>query len=139
MDLPGFELDCDEAGYLNFYWHHYGRFKSNVGNCSQLRLLPQGSDGRSQWVFTLRFPEAPTPGLVVVRVDVPADRLKEAEDYTELLRRRFGIPEQVPDTTEESGLRRVPLDTPEWLNAPASPASEELFAAVTARIDDDTG
>lgn len=139
MDLPDFELECDEAGYLIFLWHRYGRFKSHVRNCSQLRLLPQGADGLSQWVFTLRFPEGPTPGLVVVRVDVPADRLKEAEDYTELLRRRFGIPEQAPDTAEESGLRRVPLDTPEWLNAPASPASEELFAAVTARVDDDTG
>lgn len=139
LDWPDFELDCDESGYLTFQWHRYGRVRSLVRHCTQLRLLPQGSDGLSQWVFHLRFPEGPTPGLLVVRVDVPTDRQKEAEDYTELLRRRFGIPEHAPDTAEESELKRVPLDTAEWLTAPASAASEELFAAVTARVDSDTG
>ncbi|GHE09255.1 hypothetical protein [Streptomyces alanosinicus] len=145
LDLPDFELNCDEAGRLTFFWHRYGKVSSHVGNCSQLRLLPQGSDGLSQWVFHLRFPEGPTPGFVMVRVDVPADRQEEVQVFTDLLRRCFSIPEipEVPepatDTAEESGLQRVPLDTAEWLAAPASSASEELFATVTARVDGATG
>ena len=46
----------------------------------------------------LRFPEGPTPGHLVVRVDVPPDRLEEAEQYADLLRRRYDIPDQAPDT-----------------------------------------
>ncbi|MEV6051850.1 hypothetical protein [Streptomyces sp. NPDC052107] len=139
LDWPEFELECDDAGYLTFHWLRYGRFRSHVRHCSQLRLLPQGSDGLSQWVFHLRFPEGPTPGLLVVRVDVPADRQEEAQEYTEVLRRRFGVLEQAPDAAEEAGLERVPLDAPEWLAAPASGTSEDLFAAVMARVDSDTG
>jgi hypothetical protein len=139
LDWPEFEVECDQTGHLVFHWLRYGKVRSHVRRCSQLRLLPQGSDGLSQWVFHLRFPEGPTPGLLVVRVDVPADLLEEAEGYTEQLRRRFGIPEQAGDTAEEPELRRVPLDAPQWLAAPASAASEELFAAVRARVDGDVG
>ncbi|MEV5874861.1 hypothetical protein AB0L75_11630 [Streptomyces sp. NPDC052101] len=139
LDWPDFELECDPTGHLVFHWLRYGKVRSHVRSCSQLRLVPQGADGLSQWVFHLRFPEGPTPGLLVVRVDVPADRQEEAAEYTEKLQQSFGIPEHAPDTAEESELQRVPLDAPGWLNAPASPASEELFAAVTARVDSDTG
>ncbi|MBY8842554.1 hypothetical protein [Streptomyces sp. SP2-10] len=139
LDWPEFELDCDASGYLTFTWRRYGRVRTHARHCTHLRLLPQGSDGLSRWVFQLRFPEGPTPGLLVVRVDVPADRQEEAEQYGDLLRRRYGIPEQAPDAEEEAGLQRVPLDTEEWMAAPASTASEELFAAVTARVDGDTG
>ncbi|MCS0600712.1 hypothetical protein NX794_05630 [Streptomyces sp. LP11] len=139
MDWPGFELRCHEDGRLAFYWHRYSVIESNVRHCSQVRLLPQGSDGLSQWVFHLRFPEGPTPGLLVVRVDVPADRQEEAADYTDVLRRHFGIPEQVDDAEDESELRRVPLNTPHWVAAPVSADSEELFAAVMARVEGDAG
>ncbi|MES4889320.1 hypothetical protein [Streptomyces sp. NPDC096012] len=140
LDWPEFELECNGAGYLTFHWPRYGRIRSHVGHCTRLRLLPQGADGLSQWVFHLRFPEGPTPGLLVVRVDVPADRQDEARDYGDLLRRHFGIPEDPDDEAGETGLPRVPLDdTREWVAAPASDASEELFAAVAARVDGDTG
>ncbi|MFI5978241.1 hypothetical protein [Streptomyces sp. NPDC051452] len=139
LDWPEFELECDHAGYLTFRWPRYGLVKSHVRHCSRLRLLPQGADGLSQWVFHLRYPAGPTPGLLVVRVDVPADRQGEAMQYGDLLRRRFEIPEDPQDDAEESGWRRVPLDEREWVTAPASDASEELFAAVTARVDGDTG
>jgi hypothetical protein len=139
LDWPEFQLECRGDGRLTFAWRRYSSVASHVDHCSHVRLLPQGSDGLSQWVFHLRFPEGPTQGLLVVRVDVPPDRMEEAEEYTELLRRRFHIPEQAPDTGEEAGLQRVPLDTQEWIAAPAGPASEELFALVSARIDGDTG
>ncbi|NUP33952.1 MAG: hypothetical protein HOU01_19910 [Streptomycetaceae bacterium] len=139
LDWPEFQLECDRDGYLTFRWPSYSLIKSNVCHCSCVRLLPQGSDELSQWVFHLRFPEGPTPGLLVVRVDVPLDRLEEAEQYTDLLRRRHGVPEHATDPTEDGGFQRVPLDTPEWMAAPASTASEELFAAVTARVEGDTG
>ncbi|MET8080561.1 hypothetical protein [Streptomyces sp. NPDC005303] len=139
LDWPDFRLECHGDGYLTFQWHRNGSIESHVRRCSHVRLLPQGSDGLSQWVFHLRFPDGPTPGLLVVRVDVEADRLQEAEQYTDLLRRHFGIPEQAPDAAEEAGWRRVPTDSPGWIAAPAEAASEELFAAVSARIDADTG
>ncbi|MER5941078.1 hypothetical protein ABT121_27555 [Streptomyces sp. NPDC001928] len=139
FDWPDFTLECREDDRLDFVWPRYGRIASNVRHCTRLRLLPPGSDGLSQWIFHLRFPEGPTPGLLVVRVDVPADRLQEAQDFTDLLRRRFKIPEQAPDGAEDEELRRVPLDEPEWIAAPASNASEELFTTVMARAQGDTG
>lgn len=140
LDWPEFQLRCQSDGLLVFRWRRYGSVKSDVRHCSQVRLLPQGPDGLSQWVFQLRFPEGPTPGLLVVRVDVAPDRLEEAEQYTDLLRRRYGVPEQAPDAAEETGWLRVPVDSPEeWITAPAGAASEELFAAVSARIDAGTG
>jgi hypothetical protein len=137
LDWPEFQLDCRGDGHLVFLWPRYGVVKSNVEHCVRMRLLPQGADGLSQWVFHLRVPEGPTPGLLVVRVDVPPDRLEEAEQYTDLLRRRFGVPEHPPGTAEDSGLQRVPLETPEWIAAPAGAASEELYAVIAARIDGD--
>jgi hypothetical protein len=139
LDWPEFRLACHSDGFLTFTWSRYSSIKSEARHCTHVRLLPQGPDGLSQWVFHLRFPEGPTPGLLVVRVDVAADRLEEAEQYTDLLRRRFGIPEQPPDAAVEAGWQRVPVDSPEWIAAPAGAASEELFAAVSARIDADTG
>lgn len=140
LDWPEFRLRCDDTGRLTFSWHRYGRIESNVRHCSHVRLLPQGPEGLSQWVFQLRFPEGPTPGLLVVRVDVAPDRLAEAEQYTDLLRRRYGVPEQAPEAAEETSWQRVPVDSPqEWIAAPAGAASEELFAAVAARIDADPG
>lgn len=139
LDWPEFELNCDKHGYLTFTWVRYSSIKSHVHNCSHVRLLAQGADGLSQWFFHLRFPEGPTPGHLVVRVDVPPDRLEEAEQYTELLRRHFGIPEHAPDAAEEAPLQRVPLDVPEWMVSSASAESEELFAAVMARVEDETG
>ncbi|MFF5480489.1 hypothetical protein ACFY5C_24540 [Streptomyces sp. NPDC012935] len=138
LDLPDFTLECREDDRLIFTWRRYSRIESSVRHCTRLRLLPPGSDGLSQWVFHLRFPEGPTPGLLVVRVDVPADRLQEAQDYTDLLRRRYDIPEQAPDGTEDEELLRVPLDEPGWIAAPASNASEELFTTVMARAASDT-
>ncbi|ANP53701.1 hypothetical protein J2Z21_008019 [Streptomyces griseochromogenes] len=139
LDWPDFELTCDGNGSLTFLWRRHSRIESHVGLCSGVRLLPQGSDGLSQWVFHLRFPKGPTPGLLVVRVDVPPDRLEEAQQYTDLLRRRFGVPEHATNHAEEAGFQRVPLDGPEWIAAPASAASEELFDAVTARAESDAG
>ncbi|KUL43153.1 hypothetical protein [Streptomyces regalis] len=139
LDWPEFGLECRDDGRLIFVWRRYSRIESNVRHCSHVRLLPQGPDELSQWVFHLRFPEGPTPGLVVVRVDVPPDRLQEAEEYTDLLRRHYGVPEHAPDAVEDTGLRRVPQEGAEWIATPASDASEELFAAVMARAEGDTG
>ncbi|MFF3942351.1 hypothetical protein [Streptomyces phaeofaciens] len=139
LDWPDFQLEVRPDGHLRFEWRRYGRVGSHVSFCDQLRLLPQGADGLSQWVFHLRYPAGPTPGLLVVRVDVPAERLPEAEEYTERLRRHFRIPEHRDDAAEEAPIQRVPLEAPQWIAAPAGAASEELFAAVMARVDGDPG
>jgi hypothetical protein len=143
LDWPEFQLHCHDDGHLDFLWRHYGRVKSNVEHCTRVQLLPQGPDGLCQWLFHLRFPGGPTPGLLVVRVDVPADRLQEAEEYTDLLRRRYALPEQpddleeTEDVAEETGFQRVPLNAQEWLVAPAGAASEELFGSLMAYVDSD--
>lgn len=150
LDWPEFQLHCHDDGRLAFVWRRYSLVKSDIEHCTRIQLLQQGPDGLSPWLFHLRFPEGPTPGLLVVRVDVPADRLQEAEEYTDLLRRRYAIPERAEesetagepeenteDPAEETGFQRVPLDAPEWLVAPAGAASEELFGAVLAHVDGD--
>lgn len=137
LDWPDFQLEVRPDGRLMFVWRRYSRIVSHVTLCAQLRLLPQGTDGLSPWVFHLRFPEGHTPGLLVVRVDVPADRLPEAEEYTDLLRRRFDVPEHLEDAAEEAAFQRVVPDGPEWIAAPAGTASEELFAAVMTRVNDE--
>ncbi|MEU6271789.1 hypothetical protein ABZ871_05095 [Streptomyces populi] len=143
LDWPEFQLSCRDDGHLVFLWHRYSLVKSNMEHCTRIQLLPQGPDSLSPWLFHLRFPGGPTPGLLVVRVDVPPDRLQEAEEYTGLLRRRYAVPEQpdgteeTEDAAEETGLQRVPPDAPEWLVAPAGAASEELFGVVMAHVDSD--
>jgi hypothetical protein len=139
LDWPEFQLECADDGLLTFGWRRFGKIISRVRHCASVRLVPQGADGACQWIFQLRHPEPPTPGLVVVRVDVPPDRVREAEDYTELLRRRFGIPERLDDAEEDAGLERVPVNSHDWIVAPASEASEELFRDVMARIAADPG
>ncbi|MGX1268571.1 hypothetical protein [Streptomyces phaeoluteigriseus] len=161
LDWPEFQLHCHD-GHLVFHWRQYGIVESNMKHCSRIQLLPRSPDGLSPWLFHLRFPAGPTPGLLVVRVDVPADRSREAEEYTDLLRRRYAVPEQPEgaegyageienagdtegpeeagapeDPAEETGFQRVPLDAQEWLVAPAGAASEELFGAVLAHVDSD--
>ncbi|MFJ3493475.1 hypothetical protein ACIPPJ_07725 [Streptomyces sp. NPDC086091] len=137
LDWPEFRLECDEEGHLVFVWKRYSLVKSHIEHCTRVQLLPQGPDGLAQWHFHLRFPHGPTPGLLVVRVDVPADRLEEAEEYTELLRRRHGVPDHPDDGTEDTGLHRIPPESPDWIVAPAGAASEELFGTVMARVDGD--
>ncbi|USQ87026.1 hypothetical protein NFX46_26905 [Streptomyces phaeoluteigriseus] len=155
LDWPEFQLHCQDDGHLVFLWRQYGIVESNVKHCTRIQLVPQGPDGLSQWLFHLRFPAGPTPGLLIARVDVPADRFREAEEYTDLLRRRYAVPEQPAKTegveetehaedaeraedseeaAEETGFQRVPLDSREWLVAPAGAASEELFGAVLAHV-----
>ncbi|MFD5271395.1 hypothetical protein [Streptomyces sp. NPDC058335] len=153
LDWPEFQLHCHDDGHLVFLWRQYSIVESNVKHCTRIQLVPQGADGLSQWLFHLRFPAGPTPGLLVIRVDVPADRLQEAKEYTDLLRRRYAVPEQpeqpekaesgteeiedAEDAAEETGFQRVPPDAREWLVAPAGAASEELFGAVLAHVNSD--
>ncbi|MEV6025036.1 hypothetical protein [Streptomyces sp. NPDC052036] len=139
LDWPDFQLHCSEEGYLTFTWPSFSQVRSHAGNCAHIRLVPQGSDGAHQWIFQFRTPRSPTPGLVVIRVDVPPDRVGEAEDYAEVLRRRYGIPDRPDDTAEDAVLERVPPGTREWIVASAGAASEELFRHVMARVADDPG
>jgi hypothetical protein len=136
---PDFQLECDSDGLLILDWHRFCRITSNVRHCASIRLVPQGSDGAHQWIFQLRAQQRPTPGLLVIRVDVPPDRVNEAEEYTEVLRRRYGIPERQDDAGEDTALERTPVDSQQWIVAPAGPASEELFQHVMARVADDPG
>ncbi|MFC7987283.1 hypothetical protein [Streptomyces sp. NPDC057336] len=140
LDWPDFRLECDEAtGRLSFHWVRFCGFETHVRHCAHVRLVPQGADGWCQWIFQLAVREGPTPGLVVVRVDVPPDQVPEAEEYTDLLRRRFGVPHHREEGPEEEPLERVPQDAPEWVTAPAGAATEELFGTVMIRVAEDTG
>jgi hypothetical protein len=139
LQWQDFRLDCDSDGQLVFEWPKFCRIASHARLCASVRLVPQGAGGAGQWIFQLRSPERRTPGLVVVRVDVPPDLLREAEEYTELLRRHFGIPDHQDEAAEDAELGRVPVESREWIVAPAGEASEELFRDVMARVAGDSG
>lgn len=139
LDWPDFQLDCATDGSLTFTWSRFCSIASKTRHCAYVRLVPQGSDGAYQWIFQLRAPQRPTPGLVVVRIDVPPERVREAEEYTELLRERFTLPDRPDDSSEDAVLERVPPNARGWIVAPAGAASEELFRDVMARVADDTG
>ncbi|GAA2636030.1 hypothetical protein [Streptomyces vastus] len=139
LDWPDFELECTADGRLIFDWHGFCRIGFNVRRCASIRLVPQGPDGAHQWIFQLRAQERPTPGLLVIRVDVPQDRVNEADEYTEVLRRHYGVPERQDDAGEDTPLERTPVDSQQWIVAPAGAASEELFQDVMARVADDPG
>ncbi|WP_395572431.1 hypothetical protein [Streptomyces sp. BK79] len=140
LDWPDFRLECDGVtGRLYLRWGRFCDFATHVRRCAHVRLVPRGSDGWCQWIFQFAVGEGPTPGLVVVRVDVAPDRVREAEEYTDLLRRRFGVPDLPEEGPEEDPLERVPQDAPEWVTAPAGPATEELFRTVLTRVAGDAG
>lgn len=139
LNWPDFQLECARDGHLVFNWPKFCRIQSNAHRCVSLRLVPQSSDGACQWIFQLRDTERTASGLVVVRVDVPPDRVRDAKEVTELLLRRYAIPDHQDEKAEEAELERVPMDAQEWIVTPASPASEELFRDVMVRIVGDTG
>ncbi|MET9732514.1 hypothetical protein ABZZ79_18255 [Streptomyces sp. NPDC006458] len=143
VQWPDFRLDWLKQGYLRFTWDGYCVIECDARSCVEVRLVPQESDGTHQWIFRLRMDVPLTPGLVVVRADVPPERLLEAQEVTELLRKRLRLPahqeEETEPAEEAAPLERVPLDSPDWIAAPAGPASEELFGAVMANIAESGG
>ncbi|MFV0127183.1 hypothetical protein ACLGI4_05630 [Streptomyces sp. HMX112] len=135
---PGFLLECAD-GLLGFVWHGFCHIEVRVDRCTAATARPQGPDGSGQLVFQFRDAEAGRPDLIVVRVDVPAQSAREAERFLALLRHDHAVPDRPSEPADDAGLERVPLDGPEWLAAPASPVSEELFRDVMARVAGDSG
>jgi hypothetical protein len=137
--LPDFQMVCRDSGRIRFDWPRYGAIESHVRHCEHVRLVAPGPDVPGQWLFQLRFPEGTPSGRVAVRVDVPPDRLAEAQDYMDMLHRYFGVPVRQEEPAAEAGLGRVPLGSAQWIAAPTGASSEELFEVVMARVDSDTG
>ncbi|GAA3843014.1 hypothetical protein ACFS5L_35565 [Streptomyces phyllanthi] len=138
LDWQDFRLECAE-GLLALLWPGFCTVEAKVDHCVSIRLVPHGPDGGAQWIFQLRAPERSVPGVIVVRADVPAAFVPRAEQCTAALRDEYGIPDHHEDTAEEEGLQRVPSGSRDWLVAPASDESQELFQDVMARIAADPG
>jgi hypothetical protein len=133
-----FKLWC-EGGTLTFTWTGSCVIEVGLNRCVSSTLGPPGPDGASQWVFHFREPQGPPPGLIVVRVDVPARWVQGAEEFVAMLERDHGIQGRRDEAGEDADLERIPLDVQRWTVAPAGQDSEELFRDVMARIASDPG
>ncbi|NUK56670.1 hypothetical protein HRW23_23125 [Streptomyces lunaelactis] len=123
---------------LELVWPGFSVLEAELDRCVSATLRQRGPDGGAQLVFQFRDSDRPVPGLLVIRVDVPARYADGAHIFTEWLHRRHGVPEHAQEAAEDTVLEQVPLNSAAWIAAPAGPASDELFHHVLTRIAMDT-
>jgi hypothetical protein len=119
---------------LSFSWGPRGTdgfLSLPTGRCVSVTARPVGGDGS----LSLEFGFLPTrpnggSGLVAVRMTVAVDRAEAARRFVAELAREHCI----ANVSWPPPPGRVPRDHPDWLNAPASPATEALLASVLERL-----
>lgn len=123
-------------GTFAFGWHGFGALDVSVARCTSLHTRPHGQEGEVQLVFQFR-PEAPgagASGMVMVRVEVPAQYAAAAVQFMTDLRDRYGIVASTDDGGQEDTVSRIPRDSRHWITAPANTDSEELYGEIFDRI-----
>jgi hypothetical protein len=138
LSWADFRLECTEGGWLQFRWTDFGSLEVAAEHCSSAALQASDSGDGHQMVFVFQQAEGAAPLFLVTRVPVPEQYRPAAEQFLEALRNEHGIPERAAEHDgEDAALERVPLDSQEWLVAPARRDSEALFEHVMAQITAD--
>ncbi|MGW1975737.1 hypothetical protein [Streptomyces sp. NPDC001889] len=133
LEWDGFRLREDEERGTLMLRTEWSRMEVLARTCESIGLLAHGAGPRLILHFTDRARQGEE--RVVVRVAVPEDRVHDAREAVELLRRAHGIPEAAESEQEEEPLVRIPRDSPEWVVSPASGISDALYAEVFGRIE----
>ncbi|WP_189188407.1 hypothetical protein [Streptomyces albiflavescens] len=121
-------------GTLVVEWRGFSQLDVPMDRCASVSVRPHGQDGGVQIAFRFLPGQQVTAGLVMVRVDVPAQFTERAGWFVGELRRVYGIEDVTAAATEEEPLRRVPRDSAEWVTAPAGVSSEVLYREVFERL-----
>lgn len=135
LKWTGFELTYRE-GTLELRWSTTAVLDANAARCAAASLRLRPDDGSGQLAFRFRSEGPGATDLIAVRIDVPAAHVRDAEQLIERLRREHNIPDRERDK-ETLQLDRIPVEADDWLLAPTSPVSEQLFDEVMNRIASD--
>lgn len=134
LGWPYFTLKNNGA-QLEFEWQGAGVMEFHIDRCVSAALRPQGHDRAVQLVFQFSTAKPNASDLVVTRIDVPEQNLRDTERFLAVLRRDHEVPDLSQVETDDSGLKRVPIGDG-WFVSDAGPASEELFREVLARANE---
>ncbi|MEU9097818.1 hypothetical protein [Streptomyces sp. NPDC048361] len=134
---PGFRLECGgPEGQLEFAWAGAAVFDARVACCVAATLHPVGQDGGCQLVLRFQLGAGHGPAPVVVRVDVPPEQGRNAEEFMRVLWTAYAIPDRPAAEAGAADFERSPHEAG-WMLSPAAPASEELFQLVMAQVNAD--
>ncbi|MEE1772742.1 hypothetical protein PUR34_32450 [Streptomyces sp. JV185] len=133
LDLPGASVRVVD-GNIAFVWHGFGALDMAVDHCASLRSRAHGHQGAVQLIFQFRLTGAETGGMVMVRIDVPAQYAASAERFATETRTRYGIVPPEDDSDQDETVRRIPRDDQNWINASAHADSEGLYGEIFDRI-----
>ncbi|MCX4794317.1 hypothetical protein OG497_09325 [Streptomyces sp. NBC_01242] len=133
LDLPDASVRVVD-GTFAFVWRGSGALDMSVDRCASLRTRAHGHQGEVQLIFQFRLEGAETGGMVIVRIDVPAQYAASAERFMTEARVRYGIVTPEDDSNQEETVSRIPRDDPHWINAPAHADSEGLYGEIFDRI-----
>lgn len=135
LDLPGASVQLAD-GTFAFVWHAFGALDVSVARCTSLHTRAHGQQGEVQLVFHFR-PEgagAGASGMVMIRVDVPAQYAASAVRFMTEARVRYGIVASADDGGQEDTVSRIPRNNRHWITAPTNADSEELYGEIFDRI-----
>lgn len=135
LHLPGAWVRLAD-GIFTFDWHDSGVLEMSIARCTSLHSRPHGQQGDIQLIFWFR-PEvtsARASGMVMVRVDVPAQDAASAVRFVTEVRATYGIPGPADDGGQEDTVSRIPRDDGNWITGPTNADSEELYGEILDRI-----
>ncbi len=135
LDLPGASVELLDGTFV-FGWHGFGVLDMSVACCTSLHTRDHGRQGEVQLVFQFR-PEgagAGASGMVMIRVDVPAQYAASAVRFMTKARARCDLVASADDGGQEGTVSRIPRDSPHWITASTNADSEELYGEIIDRI-----
>jgi hypothetical protein len=133
LDLPGARVQLADGAFA-FSWHGFGALDVSVARCTSLHTRAHGQQGEVQLVFQFRPEGKGASGMVMIRVDVPAQYAASAERFMTQARVRYGIVASAGDGGQEDTVSRIPRDSRHWITAPTNADSEELYGEIFDRI-----
>lgn len=139
MRLQGVDAVVEAGERLEFRWGRSDRLSLAPEACAAVYSRPYDRNGSLRLVFRFR----PTPSEVngashiTVGIVVTPEHAGRAWEFVQVLVAVYGI----ADVAWTDGSKvvpeqaaRIPVDGPDWLNAPASPRTEELLTWVSRRL-----
>ncbi|MFF0055566.1 hypothetical protein ACFYRI_14370 [Streptomyces microflavus] len=121
---------------MTFNWHAFGLMQLPVRHCASLHTRTNAEQSGMQLVFRFR-PETAgegAAGMVMIRLDVPADYTTPASRFVAELRDEHGLVAPAEEQTEEDGVQTIPTESPDWVVSPTNADSEELHREIFGRI-----
>jgi len=135
LELPGASVRVDEQT-MTFTWHAFGLMQLPVRHCASLHTRTNTEQSGMQLIFRFR-PETAgegAAGMVMIRLDVPADHAQPATRFVSEIRAEHGLVEPAEEQAEEGGVQTIPAESPDWVVSPTNADYEELHREIFGRI-----